>query len=150
MARRAAREAAMRLLYGQSFQAQGEGADLTEMMSEHRLDEKDAAYIQEVLEGCRAHLPEMDRIIRERAKGWRFDRLSRVDLSVLRLALYEILYRPDIPASVSVHEGVELAKKYSNEKSGAFVNGVLGTYLRDSGLVKEADSEPSETPGPCS
>lgn len=147
MARRAAREAAMRLLYGLSFKAQGEGEDFAEMRLEHNLNEKDAEYVQAVLEGCQAHLPEMDRIIRERARGWRFDRLSRVDLSVLRLALYEILYRPDIPESVSVNEGVELAKKYGNEKSGAFVNGILGTYLRDAGL-NTAGSETSEAPAP--
>ena len=60
----------------------------------------------------------------------KFDRIAKVDLSILRLAVYEILYRDDIPVNVSINEAVELAKKYSGEKTGSFINGILGNFYR--------------------
>jgi len=82
--------------------------------------------------------PALDRIIADRAVGWKLERIANVDRNILRLALYEILHRPEIPASVSVNEAVEMAKKYSTDESGKFVNGILGSFLRDPG----ADSTP--------
>jgi N utilization substance protein B len=130
MARRAAREAAMRLLYQRSFSDEQDQDSLNELIEEMSLKEGDISYINDILCGWSAHREEIDAIIRERAKGWRFNRISRVDLSILRLALYEIIYRKDIPHSVSINEGVELAKKYGSEKSSVFVNGILGSYIR--------------------
>lgn len=120
----------MKLLYQREFSEEYDQDLLDNLKTELVLNKRDMEYIHDILEGCIRHRTEIDSIIKERSKGWRFDRLSKVDLSILRLALYEILYRDDIPESVSVNEGVELAKKYGNEKSGSFVNGVLGYYLR--------------------
>ncbi|MEG2189609.1 MAG: transcription antitermination factor NusB, partial [Christensenella sp.] len=64
------------------------------------------------------------------SKSWRIERIAKVDLAILRLAIYELLFIDDIPAKVTVNEAVELAKKYSDEKSYQFVNGLLGGYLR--------------------
>jgi N utilization substance protein B len=94
------------------------------------LDEKDMSYIEDILNGCNRNMDKIDEIIRSGSIGWRFDRISKVDLSILRLALYEILYRDDIPESVSINEAVELAKKYGGEKTGSFVNGILGNFIR--------------------
>lgn len=132
MARKAAREAAMRLLYQINFSNEYNLDALPEMMEELGLDDRDLPYIHDILKGCNEHLEQIDTIIKEKSIGWKFDRISRIDLSILRLALYEILYRDDIPDSVSVNEGVELAKKYGSDKSGSFVNGILGSYLRGS------------------
>ncbi|HOB20144.1 MAG TPA: transcription antitermination factor NusB [Candidatus Atribacteria bacterium] len=139
MARRPAREAAMKLLYQREFSEEYDQNLLTDLKTELSLSKHDMEYIQDILEGCIRHRGEIDSIIKERSKGWRFDRLSKVDLAILRLALYEILYRDDIPESVSVNEGVELAKKYGNEKSGSFVNGVLGCYLRSANTSPDSE-----------
>ena len=130
MARKPAREAAMRLLYQRNFSDEYDFNAIDGMMTEHVLDDQDTPYIQDILQGFIQHQEEIDNIISEKSKGWKFDRISKVDLSILRLALYEILYRQDIPNSVSINEGVELAKKYGSDKSGSFINGILGTYLR--------------------
>jgi len=142
MARRAAREAAMKLLYQRSFTDDRDQDSLNELIEEMSLKDGDISYINDILSGWSAHCDEIDAIIREKAVGWRFDRISRIDLSILRLALYEIIYRKDIPHSVSINEGVELAKKYGSEKSGMFVNGILGGFIR-SGHAPD-DREKSE------
>src|SRR5665647_867649 len=118
MARKPAREAAMRLLYQRNFSDEYDFNAIDGMMTELVLDDQDTPYIQDILQGFIQHQEEIDNIIREKSKGWKFDRISKVDLSILRLALYEILYRQDIPNSVSINEGVELAKKYGSDKSG--------------------------------
>jgi N utilization substance protein B len=75
----------------------------------------------------------LDDAIAKHARGWDIDRLSRVDLCLMRLAAYEILNREDIPASVSVNEAVELAHIYSSNEAPAFINGVLGALVREVG-----------------
>jgi len=72
----------------------------------------------------------LDRAIVKYARGWSFSRLAIVERNILRIALYEIMNMPDIPASVSIDEAVEFAKRYGSEESGKFVNGILGAYMR--------------------
>lgn len=133
MARKPAREAAMSLLYQKLFNQSIEEDQIKnfqDMSSDLAIDELDIPYIKDILNGFDNHKDEIDNIIRDNSKGWKFDRISKVDLSILRLALYEIIYRDDIPDSVAANEAVELGKKYGGDKSGAFINGILGTYLR--------------------
>ena len=77
------------------------------------------------------HLEEIDRKIEEKSNGWSLKRLAKADITALRLAIYEIQYDEDVPAGVAVNEAVELAKFYGTDKSPAFVNGVLGSVVRD-------------------
>ncbi len=133
MARRPAREAAMRLLYQEIFTRDSEDCDLEafrDITSDLALGKKDIPYVEDILRGCADHQEEIDRIIRAHSKAWKFERIAKVDLSILRLALYEINYRDDIPDSVSVNEAVELGKKYGGDQSGSYINGILGAYLR--------------------
>ncbi|HBG77007.1 MAG TPA: transcription antitermination factor NusB [Clostridiales bacterium] len=133
MARRPAREAAMRLLYQEIFTQDFGNCDLgtfRDITSDLVLDKRDIPYMEDILRGCTDHQEEIDRIIRTHSKAWKFERIAKVDLSILRLALYEINYRDDIPDSVSVNEAVELGKKYGGDQSGSFINGILGAYLR--------------------
>lgn len=88
-------------------------------------------YAREVLVGIETHQGEIDRRIEERAQGWRLERLHSVDRNVLRLAIYELLYREDVPPEVVIDEAVELAKKYGTEKSPAFINGILDRILKE-------------------
>ena len=87
--------------------------------------EKDRAYIRKKYENIRENLGQIDEQITEVAKGWRTERMGKVELTLLRLAVYEIKYDDDIPTGVAINEAVELAKIFGGEGSSAFVNGVL-------------------------
>lgn len=101
-------------------------------------------YVREVLEGIAAHREEIDKLIEARAEGWRLDRLHLVDRSILRLGIYELLYRDDVPPEVAIDEAVELAKLYGTERSGAFVNGILDRIWKESSRseVQSTESKP--------
>jgi len=83
------------------------------------------AYSREVVLGVWEKKAELDRLIRGSSKNWRVERMSRVDRNILRLAIYEVVYRKDVPPKVSIDEAVELGKRYGTEESGAFINGIL-------------------------
>lgn len=78
-------------------------------------------------------LPQIDEKINEAAKGWTTDRIGRVELSILRLAIYEMHYDENVPVGVAINEAVELAKKYGQEESSAFINGILAKLVSPSG-----------------
>ena len=86
----------------------------------------DAEYLDKAYAGVTKNIEEIDRIIDESAAGWKTTRISKTDLAILRLAVYEMLFGGDVPAGVAVNEAVELAKVYSSDDSPSFVNGVLG------------------------
>ncbi len=136
MARTTARAAAMQLVYERLLGGQG-GGDTLDLVYEHLRDtgEKvpspdDQAYIEDVLAGVAENQAEIDASIREFSVDWPLERMARVDLTILRLAAYEILFRADVPGSVAINEAVELAGKYSDPAGGRFINGVLGSILR--------------------
>ncbi|MGI6056216.1 MAG: transcription antitermination factor NusB [Bilifractor sp.] len=92
---------------------------------------EDEKYIREKLSRILEKLPAIDAKLNEASRNWKTSRMAKVDLSVLRLAVYEILYDEDIPTGVAIDEAVELAKHYGGEESGSFVNGVLGQIARE-------------------
>lgn len=83
-------------------------------------------FTQSLVKGVMLNLPEINKIIKEYADNWSLERINHIDRNILRIAIYEILYREDIPRSVSINEAIELAKKYGTENSFSFVNGILG------------------------
>lgn len=87
--------------------------------------EKDIQYIREKSEKIIEKIPEIDVLINENTKGWKTTRMNKVDLSILRLAVYEMKWDEDVPMGVAINEAVELAKAYSGDEAPAFVNGVL-------------------------
>lgn len=87
-------------------------------------------YARELVQGTLDHLDEVNRLIREQADNWRLERMPAVDRNILRLAVYELLYEEDIPSLVVVDEAIELAKKFSTDQSGRFVNGLLDGLLK--------------------
>lgn len=125
MGRRASRETVMKLLYQMEIQKEDKDEQVRMTLEENPLSEKDREYITNVINGVSSNMSEIDNVIEKHAKGWKMNRISKVDLSILRLCIYEISFRDDIPYNVSVNEAVELAKKYSGEEAGAFVNGIL-------------------------
>lgn len=88
-------------------------------------------YAKTAFENTVLHVEEIDEIICKYLKGWKIQRLPKVNLAVLRLAFYEIIYEDSVPNGVVVNEAVELAKKYSGDEDYSFINGVLRSYLRD-------------------
>ncbi|MCM0082238.1 transcription antitermination factor NusB [Geomonas sp. Red32] len=89
------------------------------------VNSKAYAFASELVNGVMAHLPEIDSRISEKSKNWSMTRMARVDLNILRLAVFELLYRPDIPKNVTMNEAIEVAKKFGAEDSASFVNGIL-------------------------
>ncbi|NLN42283.1 MAG: transcription antitermination factor NusB [Clostridiales bacterium] len=141
MARKFAREALMKLLYEKEIAGEHHEESLLALIDEFKLNDNDKKYIKEILFSMDKEQSKIDAYIEKYAKGWTVDRMSKVDLAILRLAMYEILYKEEIPYSVSINEAVELAKKYSNEKSSSFINGILGNFVRMESLKgdKELD-----------
>ena len=93
--------------------------------------EEERAYISALVTGVRDHREELDDLIEQFSHGWKLSRISRTALAVLRVALYEILYMPDIPAAASINEAVELAKRFGRDQSPSFINGILGKLARE-------------------
>jgi len=125
MGRRAAREMAMKLLYQMEIQKDDMEAQLKLFLEHNPVSENDAAYIKDIIYGVAGNADHINGIIQKYSKGWKITRISKIDLSILKLSIYEICFRDDIPFSVSVNEAVELAKKYSSEEAGSFINGIL-------------------------
>jgi N utilization substance protein B len=89
------------------------------------------ASIYELVDGTYGHKSQIDELLADYLKGWQMDRLSRIDREVLRLAVYEMLYRTDVPPKVVVNEAIDLAKHFGTDESGKFVNGVLGKMIKE-------------------
>jgi N utilization substance protein B len=94
-------------------------------------DEDAAQYIRMVAEGVAGHLAELDGYIEKYASGWAFGRISRVAVAVMRVCMYETLYRPDIPNAAAINAAVEIVKNYEEPEAAAFVNGILGSFVRN-------------------
>lgn len=136
MSRKVAREVAFKIVFELAFQKDEEAAKLYEKMleaSEEKLEltEEDNTYVSEIINGIQKNENNIDEKIKMYLKDWSFERISKIDLAILRLAIYEINYRKDIPCKVSVNEAVELAKIFSEESSPAFINGILAEILKE-------------------
>lgn len=150
--RRRSREMAVQVLY-QVDMAQSDLAEAVRLFCEHfKAPESIRDFAFELARGAYDHREEVDTLIKRFSENWRLERMPTVDRNILRLAIYELLYRPDIPAKVSINEAVDLGKKYGSEDSGSFINGILDRirlYLEETGRRKAApDNGPAlETAG---
>lgn len=129
MTRRESREQAFALLFEMMFNDQPV-EELAAAASEAR-DTSVSAFALTLAAGTQAHLAELDEKIAAYSVKWSKERISRVALSVMRLAVYEMLYEDSIPVSVSINEAVELAKKYGGDEDAPFINGILGSISRE-------------------
>ena len=129
--RRKAREAAVQYHFWRDLQ-RGEGLEkLDEFWEFCPATPRAREFAQPLIEGMVAHLPEIDERIRRYSENYEFHRISPVDRNILRLAIYEMLYRDDIPPVVSINEAIELAKTFGSGDSGRFVNGILDRVKND-------------------
>ena len=128
MSRRDAREIVFKLVFEYTFNKRENIEELEEYTA--GVDADDLAYIKEAYFGVASHYDELESKIAEHAEKFAVDRLYKVDLAILLLAVYEISYIDSVPYKVSVDEALNLAKKYSTEKSGKYINGVLAKFAR--------------------
>lgn len=130
MGRKKAREGTMKLLYQMQVNEEFSQEALDEYLINFSFDKSEEKYIFQAINGISDNLEDIDRHIEKHIEGWEISRLAKIDLAVLRIAIYEILYRDDIPVQVAINEAIEIVKKYSLEDSFKFVNGVLGGFVR--------------------
>ena len=144
MTRGNARELAVHLIYGREFtddtpvevvRLRLEEGYYEQLAAEYEIyterpSGKQIKYLESIVAGVHAHEELLNTIIGKFSIGWDVKRISRLTRSVMQLAIYEILYVEDVPTGVAVSEAVRLAKKYDGDDTGAFVNGILGTFAR--------------------
>ena len=145
MTRNTAREIATHLAYELSFTDLTVDTFLDARLSEENFEAlanecevyndtpnaKQVQYIRRLVSGVAEHAAELDTYIEKYAQGWRFERISLVASAIMRVAMYEILYMPDLPNGVAINEAVEIAKKYESPEVVRFMNGILGSFLRE-------------------
>ncbi|MHC1721135.1 MAG: transcription antitermination factor NusB [Clostridiaceae bacterium] len=141
MNRRKSRELAMKLLYQMSINKEHYKdvmLSLEESIEKEAADDEgidlkdiDMGYINRILQGVDENIDIIDREIEKHLLNWKITRLSKIDLTIMRISAYEVLFEVDIPNSVSINEAIELAKKYSDEKSASFINGVIDKIIRN-------------------
>lgn len=131
MTRRELRENVFLMLFRVEFHEDSEMAEQFDLFGDEieNITEEDSVYINNKCNDIIAKIDEIDTAINESTTGWKTTRMGKVDLSIIRLAVYEIKYEEDIPAKVSINEAVELAKKYGTDESASFVNGVLAKFV---------------------
>jgi N utilization substance protein B len=140
--RREAREIALQALYQLDLTGDADPQTGLALFWEHLQAGKDEdAFARDLVDGVRGNRERIDELIAESAEHWRLPRLSRVDLSLLRLATYELMQHHEIPASVTIDEAIEIARRFGSEDSPSFVNGVLDHVAAILG-VKEKRGEP--------
>ena len=100
-------------------------------------NEKQQQYIRDLVQGVFSHGPELDDYISRYAVGWSFARIPRMAAAIMRTAMYEVLYVPDVPNAAAINEAVELTKRYAEPELAGFVNGILGSFVRNEPLPTE-------------
>ncbi len=131
------RENVFKLLYLSGFNGEDEMENQIRLYFEGQdivPEAKDQAYIEEKYTKTKEHLAQIDQMLNDTSEGWKTSRMGKVDLAILRLAVYEMLFDEDVPVSVAINEAVELAKKFGTDESSSFINGILGK------LAKKADA----------
>lgn len=131
MNRKLAREMAVCFLFQIEFQKENIKEQVEKFLESYGDVKYDKDYFLEVINGVMNSLKEIDEIIETKAKSWTIDRIAKMDLPILRVAIFEIKHREDIPVGVSINEAVELAKKFGSDDSAKFINGLLGQVVEN-------------------
>ncbi len=130
MTRKEAREWVIKYLYSQTFRDQCEES-LADFLEHQELDLNEEEYMRTVVTGVEKNLDAIDADIEKYLRSWTTARIPKLDLAILRAAVFEIKYSEDVPTGVAINEAVEIAKKYSTDESYRFINGVLGAIARE-------------------
>ena len=132
--RRKAREVALQALYQDELLQQGTKLNFEQFCGHFQINKKAIPYARTLQEGVHDKEQEIDRLISKHAENWRLERMSVIDRNILRLAVFELIYQNDIPASVAINEAVEIAKRYSTDDSAPFINGILDAMVKEGAL----------------
>ena len=143
--RRAAREIALNVLYQVDIAKIPPDEALQTALENAGVEEIAFEFVEQLVQGVLANLRAIDAKLKELSIGWELQRQPAVDRNILRMAMFEILYLDHIPPSVSINEAVELAKEYSTDESGRFINGVLGALVRQSTDTSEGEHVGTDT-----
>jgi len=130
MGRRQSRESAMQVLYQVDVGKMAVNEALQNIQEQFELAGPDLEFTSQLVYGTMEKLAELDKTMSVHSREWQVERMAAVDRNILRLALYEMLYIQEIPPNVSINEAVEMAKRFSGEESGRFINGILGAVAR--------------------
>lgn len=130
MTRREIRENVFKMLFRAEFHEVEEMTEQVSLFEEELSEAKEdeLVYMTSKSNEILAKIPEIDKAVNEVSEGWKTTRMGKVDLSIIRLAVYEIKYEEEIPTKVAINEAVELAKKYGTDSSSSFVNGILAKF----------------------
>ena len=133
MNRKKSREKAMELLFSMSISKETPEEIMGTFVDNYEEDitKIDLEYIKELLEGVELNKSEIDSLIEKNLNNWKLDRISKVNLTILRVGIFEIKFQEEVPDRVALNEALELGKRYSDEKSVAFINGVLDKVLNE-------------------
>lgn len=130
MSRKIAREETMKLLYQMDVNNDYSNEIVDFYVGLNNFLDDEIEYIYHAIDTIIKNLEKIDLEIKKYIKGWSINRLAKVDLAILRISIYEIIYREDIPIEVSINEAIEIAKKFSTDESSKFINGILGSFVR--------------------
>lgn len=130
MNRKETREEAVKIAYCMDVNKEFDKSLPCKYINHFEIEGVDTDYLNKTMDDLIDNIDVINNHITENSKDWKINRIAKVDLAVLRVALSEILYNDSIPESVSINEAVEISKKYSNEDSHKFINGILGTVVR--------------------
>lgn len=122
----------MKILFARSLGGEDTWEEVLEQsQARDELSDEDKTFLENEVFGVERHREELDGLIDGYAKGWNLNRLAKVDLTLLRMGLFELLYLPEVPVGAAINEAVELSKRYGEDKSYSFINGILGTAARE-------------------
>jgi N utilization substance protein B len=144
-----ARERALQCLYSIEIGGHSEETGAT-AFCEQFPEEKASPYFFRLVQGVMNHREELDAYISRFSEHWRLERMAAIDRVILRLAVFELLYSPEVPPKVAVNEAVEMGKRFGSENSGAFINGILDSFLKTvkpATAMPPADAEVGKGPG---
>jgi len=134
--RRQSRERALQVLF--QWDIHGKAGDwLEDFWVQHPASEDVRSFAEQLVEGVITHKAELDKLIGAHATNWKVSRMPVVDRNILRAALYELLWIPDVPAKVTVNEAIELAKRFADDETKKFVNGILDQVLKSDPRLEE-------------
>lgn len=130
MSRRQSRKNAMQLIYEMNINEDYNKSRIEDFCNYQKIDKNDELFFKELVNNFLDNFDSIVNIVKVNAKQWNFDRINKLDLSIIELGVCEILYSENTPDSVAINEAVELAKEFSTEKSYSFINGILGSVVK--------------------
>ncbi len=142
--RTVSREITLHYLYQKSLLEKDRSEDIEEFLSYYDDHPQPAlAFARELISGIQEKMEDIDRLTSETSSNWKIDRIAVIDMNIIRMGIYELLFRSDIPEKVTINEAIELAKKYSTVSSGSFINGILDTVRKKNLAADTASAAPT-------